>query len=137
MKETRALHRHRLRIEGELQEHYSVEEALEAIQSILDRHSPDCRVKLYEKELEIRNGFKVRSRSDRLKISLIAALPNASMTIWPPSGCCTIWPTIFISCAALPDTWRWTLAITSAGKWTFSPGYWKLSAWCKKTLTFP
>ena len=71
MKETRALRRHRLRVEGELSEKYSVEEALEAIQSILDHHAPDCKVKLYEKELEIRNGYKVRSRRDRLKISLI------------------------------------------------------------------
>ena len=71
MKETRALRRHRLRLEGELRETYSVEEALEAIQAVLDRHSPDCKAKLFEKELEIRNGYKVRSRRDRLKISLI------------------------------------------------------------------
>ena len=71
MKETRALRRHRLSVEGELQEKYSVEEALEAIQRILDKHSPDCKAKLFEKELEIRCGYKVRSRRDRLKISLI------------------------------------------------------------------
>ncbi|MBE6969911.1 MAG: hypothetical protein E7442_07350 [Ruminococcaceae bacterium] len=71
MKETKTLRRHRLSVEGELQETYSVEEALEAIQTILDRHAPDCKAKLFEKELEIRNGYKVRSRSDRLKISLI------------------------------------------------------------------
>ena len=71
MKETRARRRHRLSVEGELQEKYSVEEALEAIQRILDKHSPDCKAKLFEKELEIRCGYKVRSRRDRLKISLI------------------------------------------------------------------
>ena len=58
-------------IQRELQEKYSVEEALEAIQRILDKHSPDCKAKLFEKELEIRCGYKVRSRRDRLKISLI------------------------------------------------------------------
>jgi len=71
MKETRALRRHRLSVEGELREEYSVEEALEAIQVILQRHSPDCKAKLFEKELEIRNGHLVRSRRDRLKVSLI------------------------------------------------------------------
>jgi len=58
-------------VERELQPSYSVEEALAAIQTILDRHAPDCRARLFEKELEIRNGFRVRSRSDRLKVALI------------------------------------------------------------------
>ena len=71
MKETRALRRHRLSIEGELQEKYSVEEALQAIDEVLHRHSPDCEARLFEQELEIRNGYRVRSRRDRLKISLI------------------------------------------------------------------
>lgn len=71
MKETPALRCHRLSVEGELKEQYSVEEALEAIQSVLDRYSPDCKARFFEKELEIRNGHLVRSRRDRLKISLI------------------------------------------------------------------
>lgn len=71
MKETRALRRHRLSVEKELKERYSVEEALEAIDAILAAHAPDCKAGLFEKELEIRNGYRVRSKRDRLKISLI------------------------------------------------------------------